>query len=42
MRRVEDIEVVFDDEAIRQCLADKTDKLFSFKPHLGWVGHIEI
>lgn len=42
LRGVHDIEVVSDDQAIRTCLADGTDKLFSFRPHPGWIGHIEI
>lgn len=42
LRGVEDIEVVTDNDAIRQCLTDKVSRFFSFKPHLGWVGHIEI
>ena len=41
-RRLDDIEIETDDEVLRNGLRDKTNRLFSFKPHPGWVGHIEI
>lgn len=40
--RIEDIEVISDNPEFRNCLEDKTNRYFSYKPYPGWVGHIEI
>jgi uncharacterized protein (DUF362 family) len=42
LRGAEDIELVSNDETLRRCLGDKVNRYFSFKPHPGWDGHIEI
>lgn len=41
-KRLEEIEVKSDREDFQRCFSDKKNKFFSFKPHPGWVGHIEI
>jgi uncharacterized protein (DUF362 family) len=41
-RRAEEIDLRSNDEEIQYGFKDKTNRLFSFKPHPGWVGHIEI
>lgn len=36
-----DIEVVADDPDLSQCLGNPSDLFLAFKPHAGWVGHVE-
>jgi uncharacterized protein (DUF362 family) len=38
----DDIEVVASPEEWQSCLRDQSSKFLDFKPHPGWVGHIEV
>ncbi len=42
LKNLEDIDVLSSDEMIRNCLRDKSNKFFNFKPYPGWIGHIEV
>jgi uncharacterized protein (DUF362 family) len=37
-----DIHVSADDPALINCLSDRTSPFLNFKPHPGWLGHIEV
>jgi hypothetical protein len=41
IRSFDDIEVVAPEECWRSCLANRDGRFLDFKPHPGWVGHIE-
>lgn len=41
VRKLDDIAVVSDDPAYADCLKDEKNRFLGFKPHPGWVGHIE-
>ncbi len=40
-RRLDEIVVLSDDPSVRRCLVDQESRFLDFKPHPGWVGHIE-
>lgn len=42
IREPGDIEVICDEGGWQNCVSDGEDRFFDFKPHPGWVGHIEI
>jgi uncharacterized protein (DUF362 family) len=42
LKSLEDIKVLASEEKIKNCLNDKTDKFFEYRPYPGWIGHIEI
>lgn len=42
IRRTEDIDVLADDPAWMHCLTDQSSRFLDFRPHPGWVGHLEI
>ena len=42
VRDLEEIEVVANDGEVRNCLSDKKNRFAAFRPHPGWVGHLEI
>jgi hypothetical protein len=42
VRSYDDIQVLSPLENWRNCLHDSTDSFLGFKPHPGWVGHLEI
>jgi hypothetical protein len=42
IRSLDDIEVIASQEEWRSCLRDQSSKLLDFKPHPGWVGHLEV
>jgi uncharacterized protein (DUF362 family) len=42
VRCLDDIEVFASDPAWAHCLSDTTSAFLNFKPHPGWVGHLEI
>lgn len=37
-----DIQVVSDEAAWAKCLTDPTNRVLNFKPHPGWIGHLEV
>jgi hypothetical protein len=37
-----DVEVITSQESWSSCLADRGNRFLGFKPHPGWVGHIEL
>lgn len=41
-KKIDEIEVVSNNEKFINCLRDTKNKYFGFKPYPGWVGHIEI
>jgi uncharacterized protein (DUF362 family) len=42
VRSLADIRVAADDPAMANCLSDRTSPFLNFKPHPGWLGHLEI
>lgn len=40
--RLKDIKIVSNKPDMENCLIDASNTFFSFKPHPGWLGHIEI
>jgi hypothetical protein len=42
LRSAREIEVVAGDAALRDCMIDTSSSFLDFRPHPGWVGHIEI
>lgn len=42
VKKLSDIEVICEDEKIVDCLKNKTDKFYDYRPYPGWKGHIEI
>jgi uncharacterized protein (DUF362 family) len=42
VRSLEDIEVISNEKAWENCLKDRTNRFLDFKPHPGWIGHLEI
>ncbi len=42
VEHLSDIKVVSNEDKIGGCLQNNVDRFFSFRPHPGWVGHIEI
>lgn len=41
-RDLSEITILSSDERITNCLNDKTNKFFDYRPYPGWIGHIEI
>jgi hypothetical protein len=39
---LDEIEVVASPPEWSTCLADRTSRFLDFKPHPGWIGHIEM
>jgi hypothetical protein len=42
VRSLEEIEVISNEKAWENCLKDRTNRFLDFKPHPGWIGHLEI
>jgi hypothetical protein len=42
VRSLEEITVMSNEAAWTTCLRDRTNRFLGFKPHPGWIGHIEI
>jgi uncharacterized protein (DUF362 family) len=42
IRSIDDIEILSYFEDFKSCLKDRKSRFFDFKPHPGWIGHIEI
>jgi hypothetical protein len=42
LKNYPDIKVLCGDRTWASCLSNKTSSFLNFKPHLGWLGHIEI
>ena len=42
VRGVEDIKVISNETPWVDCLRDRQSPFLGFKPHPGWIGHIEI
>lgn len=42
LKNLSDIKIFSDEEELRNCLSDKNNKFFDYRPYPGWIGHIEI
>jgi uncharacterized protein (DUF362 family) len=42
IRELEDVRVICDVSAVANCLNDRSNPFFNFRPHPGWTGHLEV